>query len=98
MDIQTVKTPSLLLDLTRVKRNAVRIAEIARRNNVRLRPHIKTHKCIEVAHIQTEGFSGAVTVSTLAEARAFADNGFSDITYGVPVEHGKFAEAIDFIR
>ncbi len=96
--IDTIKTPSLILDLTRVERNAERISEMAVRNKVRLRPHVKTHKCIEVAQIQTTGHSGAITVSTLAEARAFAKHGFADITYAVPIERGKFAEAIEIIR
>lgn len=92
------KTPSLLLDIDRVGRNVERMSGIARRKNVRLRPHIKTHKCIEVARIQTDGHDGAITVSTLAEARAFADHGFSDITYAVPIERGKFDEAVEIVR
>src|SRR6185503_14909757 len=94
MDYDAIRTPGLLLDLDRVKRNAERMSETAKRNNVRLRPHIKTHKCIEVARIQTEGQDGAITVSTLEEARAFAEYGFSDITYAVPIEKGKFGQAI----
>jgi D-serine deaminase-like pyridoxal phosphate-dependent protein len=50
-----------------------------------------------VARIQTEGHSGAITVSTLAEARAFGKHGFSDITYAVPIEKGKFEDAIDIL-
>jgi D-serine deaminase-like pyridoxal phosphate-dependent protein len=96
--IEEVRTPALLLDLPRVRRNAVRVSEIAKRNNVRFRPHIKTHKCVEVAKIQTEGHDGAITVSTLEEARAFARGGFTDITYAVPIERGKFAEAIEILR
>ena len=92
------KTPSLILDISRVRRNATRLSELARRNNVRLRPHIKTHKCIEVARIQTEGHDGAITVSTLAEALAFAKHGFTDITYAVPIEQGKFADAIEILQ
>ncbi len=95
MDDEKVKTPALLLDLARVRRNAERMSERARRMFVRLRPHIKTHKCIEVARMQTAGHDGAITVSTLAEARAFARHGFSDITYAVPIERGKFADAIE---
>jgi D-serine deaminase-like pyridoxal phosphate-dependent protein len=93
-----LKTPCLLLDIDRVRRNAARMSEIARQNNVRLRPHIKTHKCIEVAKIQTDGHDGAITVSTLAEARAFAKHGFTDITYAVPIEQGKFADAIEILK
>src|SRR5258706_8759923 len=96
--METLKTPCLLLDVGRVKNNTERISAIAKRNGVRLRPHIKTHKCVEVARIQTAGHDGAITVSTLAEARVFSQNGFSDITYAVPIEPGKFDEAIDILR
>lgn len=74
------------------------MSEMAMRNAVSLRPHIKTHKCVEVAQIQTAGHASLVTVSTLAEAKAFAKHGFSDITYAVPVERGKFEEAIVILR
>src|SRR5262245_46894834 len=72
MTLETLKTPGLILDIDRVKRNAKRIGERLKGWSINLRPHVKTHKCIEVAKIQTEGHSGAVTVSTLAEAKAFA--------------------------
>lgn len=98
MDLLSVKTPAVILDLERVRQNAERISEVAKRNDVRLRPHIKTHKCIEVARIQTAGHDGAITVSTLAEARAFAKHGFTDITYAVPIERGKFDDAIEILR
>jgi D-serine deaminase-like pyridoxal phosphate-dependent protein len=51
-----------------------------------------------VARIQTEGQAGGLTVSTLAEARAFAEHGFTDILYAVPIEPGKFAEAFELAR
>jgi D-serine deaminase-like pyridoxal phosphate-dependent protein len=98
MDLHTIKTPSLLLDVERVRRNAGRMSARVRRLGASLRPHVKTHKCVEVARIQTEGASGAVTVSTLAEARAFAAHGFRDITYAVPIEPGKFGEAIELSK
>ena len=98
MSVLVLQTPCLLLDLARIRRNAARMSEVARRNNVRLRPHVKTHKCIEVARIQTEGHDGAITVSTLAEARAFAMHGFNDITYAVPIERGKFDRAIEILK
>jgi len=98
MNIYSTKTPGLLLDIARVRRNAARMSYVAARNNVRLRPHIKTHKCIEVAKIQTEGHDGAITVSTLAEAKAFAKHGFTDITYAVPIEKGKFDDAIEILK
>ncbi len=98
MKMQSLKTPCLLLDADRVKKNAARIGGRVREMGARLRPHIKTHKCVEVARIQTAGHAGAITVSTLAEARAFAAAGFGDVTYAVPIEPGKFAEAIEISR
>jgi D-serine deaminase-like pyridoxal phosphate-dependent protein len=98
MNLQDVKTPALLLDAGRVRRNAARMAARVGGMGARLRPHVKTHKCVEVARIQTEGGAGGVTVSTLAEARAFAAHGFRDITYAVPVEPGKFAEVCELSR
>ncbi|HYN86246.1 MAG TPA: alanine racemase, partial [Pyrinomonadaceae bacterium] len=95
---ENIKTPALVLDAARVRRNAARMSERARALGVRLRPHVKTHKCVEVARIQTEGGAPALTVSTLAEARAFSSAGFTDITYAVPIEPGKFEEAVELSR
>src|SRR5215210_3614868 len=98
INLDEVKTPGLLLDVERVKRNALKIGTRVRNLGARLRPHVKTHKCVEVARIQTEGHDRALTVSTLAEARAFINHGFTDITYAVPIEPGKFDEAIQLAR
>jgi D-serine deaminase-like pyridoxal phosphate-dependent protein len=98
MDLQTIKTPSLVLDAERLRRNAERMVARVRSFGATLRPHVKTHKCVEVARMQTAGGPTRITVSTLAEARAFAAHGFADITYAVPVEPGKFDEAIELAR
>ncbi len=97
-NISDLRTPCLLLDVNRVRANAARFTSIVNRLGVRLRPHIKTHKCVEIARIQTAGHSAAVTVSTLAEARAFASHGFRDITYAVPIEPGKFGEVVGMVE
>jgi D-serine deaminase-like pyridoxal phosphate-dependent protein len=95
VQLPDLPTPSALVDLDQLERNAARMADRARRLGVRLRPHVKTHKCIEIARIQTDLHFGGVTVSTLAEAQAFADGGFTDITYAVPIAPQKVAEAAD---
>ncbi len=98
MELQTIQTPSLVLDVERVRRNASRMTERIKRFGASLRPHVKTHKCIEVGRIQTEGGAGGIAVSTLAEARAFAAHNFKDVTYAVPIEPGKFDEAIKLAK
>src|ERR1051326_9602399 len=97
-DLQTIKTPSLLLAVERLRRKALPISARMKSFGASLRPHVKTHKCVEVARIQTEGQAGGITVSTLAEARAFAARGFRAITYAVPVEPGKFDQAFELAK
>ena len=98
MQLQNLKTPALVLDINRVKRNAENMANRVRNFGAILRPHIKTHKCVEIAQIQTASQFNGLTVSTLAEARAFVSKGFRDITYAVPIEPGKFVEAREISR
>jgi D-serine deaminase-like pyridoxal phosphate-dependent protein len=59
--------------------------EKAHASGVAFRPHVKTHKSIPIGRIQHGGGTGPITVSTLAEAEAFAREGFRDITYAVPI-------------
>ncbi|MBD3866973.1 MAG: alanine racemase [Acidobacteria bacterium] len=78
--------PAALVDLDRLERNIRRMSDLADRNGVRLRPHVKTHKSVEIARLQFGGETGPVTVSTLSEAEHFAQAGFQDITYAVPLD------------
>jgi len=98
MTFDRLPTPCALVDLDRLERNAAAMSERARRLGVRLRPHVKTHKCVEAARIQTAGEHGGITVSTLAEARAFADAGFADITWAVPVALDRLGECAELVR
>ncbi len=90
--LSELKTPCALVDAEIVERNTSRMAETASRLGVALRPHLKTHKCIEVGRLQVRGHFGGVTVSTLAEARFFADHGFRDITWAFPLPPGQLDE------
>jgi D-serine deaminase-like pyridoxal phosphate-dependent protein len=82
-----------LVDLEALERHCARMSARADRLRVKLRPHVKTHKCVDIARIQTRGHSGAITVSTMAEARAFASAGFTDVIYAVPVPFPAIPEA-----
>jgi D-serine deaminase-like pyridoxal phosphate-dependent protein len=83
--IHDLPTPVLLLDLDRLEANLRRMADRTRRLGVRLRPHLKTHKCVQVARLQAEMGATGFTVSTLHEARVFAEHGFDDLTWAFPV-------------
>ncbi len=81
-----VETPALLLHLDAVERNLAHMAGRARQLGVALRPHVKTHKCIELARRQLAHGAAGITVSTLAEAEAFAGAGFTDLTWAFPLD------------
>jgi D-serine deaminase-like pyridoxal phosphate-dependent protein len=92
ISLDGLPTPALLLDLDVVERNLRRMADRAASLGVALRPHIKTHKCIELGERQRAlGVSG-ITVSTLYEARVFAGHGFADITWAFPVILSRLGE------
>jgi D-serine deaminase-like pyridoxal phosphate-dependent protein len=78
-------TPALILDLAVLERNCAGMAERAKRQGVRLRPHLKTAKSAEVASIATRGQFGGITVSTVAEAAYFAAHHYRDLTYAVGI-------------
>ena len=75
-----IETPALLLHQDVMERNLQHVAGRAKRLGVALRPHIKTHKCLELGRRQVAHGAKGVTVSTLFEAEAFAKGGFTDVT------------------
>ena len=87
--IDDLPTPALILDRAILSRNLKRMSERLRDAGVMLRPHLKTAKSIEVGRMAVEGHDGRITVSTLAEARYFAQGGFKDILYGVGIVPSK---------
>ena len=56
-------TPFVLIDVTRMDRNILEMAEIAGRNVVSLRPHVKTHKIPAIARKQVEVGATGITVA-----------------------------------
>jgi D-serine deaminase-like pyridoxal phosphate-dependent protein len=86
--VASLATPFLALDPERMERNLARLEERMRELGVSLRPHMKTHKSVEVGDRMCRGIC-PITVSTLREAEKFADAGFRDITYAVGIAPSK---------
>lgn len=86
----TLETPRLLLDLDRLERNCATMRARCDAHSVKLRPHLKTAKSVDVACIATNG-EGGITVSTLKEAEHFAAAGYRDILYAATIVPGKLA-------
>src|SRR6266566_7384648 len=62
------------------------MAARARQLGVALRPHAKTHKCVELGRLQLVHGARGLTVSTLVEAEVFARAGFRDLTWAFPID------------
>lgn len=86
-------TPALLVDRDRLEANLERMKTRADELDVALRPHIKTAKTVPVAEEASP--SGALTVSTLAEAEHFHAHGFDDLTYAVAIAPDKIERTSD---
>lgn len=91
--MNNLTTPAFLVDRTIVQRNCERMRTKALDSATAFRPHVKTHKTEQIARMQHGGHVGPITVSTLAEAEFFADRGFHDITYAVPIAPEKLSRA-----
>ncbi len=82
---QVRDTPRLVVDRTIVARNVARMAQRAAMAGMVLRPHIKTHKMVEIARMQLDAGAGGVQVAKLGEAAVMADADVTDILVGYPI-------------
>jgi D-serine deaminase-like pyridoxal phosphate-dependent protein len=63
-----LETPCVVIDPSVMRRNIENMAELAKRNGVELRPHIKTHKIPEFAKEQIQAGSKGITVAKRMES------------------------------
>lgn len=78
--IHDLPTPALLLDWPTAERNIRFASDLVKDRDVRLRPHFKNHKCVEIAKRQlAAGGCVGMTAATVAEARALLEGGVEDV-------------------
>ena len=76
--------PTLLIDEQKCKRNIQLMADKAKKHQVELRPHFKTHQSLEVGRWFKEYGVSKITVSSVSMAEYFAPE-WNDITIAFPV-------------
>ena len=74
-----LETPAPVVDLDRLERNLSRWQARCDELGVDCRPHIKTHKCVEIARMQVECGAKGLTCQTIGEAETMAAAGFDDL-------------------
>lgn len=77
--IHEIDTPALIVDLDKLEANLKRMADFAARTRVRIRPHVKAHKCTEIARREAEVFGAGVCCQKLGEAEALLSGEVTDI-------------------
>ena len=85
MSLDSIPTPSVLIEVSRLQKNLQRMQERANAQGVRLRPHTKTHKSAKLARMQQELGAHGLTVAKTGEAEVFVSQGFEDICIAYPV-------------
>lgn len=85
MSLSDLETPCTLIDYDRLVENIRAMQDRADRQNVRLRPHIKTHKCLEIARLQLDQGAVGITTATISESIQFIANGVHSITLAHPI-------------
>ena len=78
-------TPALIVDIDKLKFNISDMADFAAANNIRLRPHAKTHKTPEIGKLQLEAGAAGLTLAKLSEAEVFIDAGCHEILVAYPL-------------
>ncbi|WP_339226712.1 D-TA family PLP-dependent enzyme [Oceanobacillus sp. FSL K6-2867] len=79
MHYKEMDTPALLIDQDILMRNIKDMQAYADKQNVKLRPHTKTHKMPKLALLQEKHGASGITVAKVGEAEVMARHGLDNI-------------------
>lgn len=79
MHINQLETPAAIVDLDKLETNIARFQHYLDEHGIANRPHIKTHKIPEIAHMQLKGGAVGITCQKIGEAEVMAQAGIPDI-------------------
>jgi len=85
VEASELDTPLVVVHRDRLQQNIAEMAAYAAAQGVRMRPHLKTHKTIEIAALQREHGAIGLTCAKLGEAEVFLARGFTDILIAYPL-------------
>jgi D-serine deaminase-like pyridoxal phosphate-dependent protein len=79
VSLDQIETPAAVVDADRLDSNLARWQEHCDRHGLANRPHVKTHRCVEIARRQLSLGAVGITCQKLTEAETMADAGCDDI-------------------
>lgn len=80
-----LQTPALVLDLDIFKCNVQSMAKHCKQAGISLRPHSKTHKCLEIARQQIAAGAVGICCAKLGEAEVMINGGIESVLITSPV-------------
>jgi D-serine deaminase-like pyridoxal phosphate-dependent protein len=80
-----IPTPALVLDAAALDSNIARMAALASARGVQLRPHMKSHKSVEIARRQTAAGAAGIACATLSEAEDLSAANIQNILLTSPL-------------
>ncbi|MHA2815143.1 DSD1 family PLP-dependent enzyme [Vibrio campbellii] len=85
MDINQLETPSLFVDIDKMKTNIKAMQQRINDLGLTLRPHTKAHKIPAIAQMQLDAGAQGICVAKLGEAEVMAQGGIKDILITTPI-------------
>jgi D-serine deaminase-like pyridoxal phosphate-dependent protein len=79
MHIDQLETPAAIVELDKLEANIARFQSYLSEHGIANRPHIKTHKIPEIAHMQLKAGAVGITCQKIGEAEVMAQAGIQDI-------------------
>ena len=83
--VERVDTPAPIVLADVMQDNIDRMQGFADRLGLNVRPHVKTHKCVEIGRRQVKAGAVGITAGNVGEAEVFAAAGFDDIFIAYPI-------------
>ena len=79
LTINQLETPAAIVDLDKLKANIIKLKSYFDGYGIANRPHVKTHKIPEIAHMQINAGAVGITCQKIGEAEVMAQAGIRDI-------------------
>lgn len=83
--VDRIDTPAPMVLVDVMQDNIDRMQVFANQHSLDVRPHVKTHKCVEIGRRQVKAGAIGITAGNVGEAEVFAAAGFDDIFIAYPV-------------
>ena len=83
--LERIDTPAPIVLADVMQENIDRMQAFAAQHNLDVRPHVKTHKCVEIGRRQVKAGAVGITAGNVGEAEVFAAAGFDDIFLAYPI-------------